>query len=139
MCPYLRKASFAKTRDSQKRGCAVSAPKLLQRINRDGNAFPYETELVEDWTPDGDRKDCDSYASWKFLECLEAGISDEVMDIATCWTETRGYHAVLLVYVEGKVWVLDNRFYWVEPIQFFQKRGYDFDIVAQFMQDWINE
>lgn len=115
------------------------APKLLQRINRDGNAFPYETELVDDWTPDGGRKDCDSYASWKWLECEAAGISTDFMCIATCYTETREYHAVLLVYMDGKVWVLDNRLYWVEPIQFFQKKGYDFHLVPQYMQDYINE
>ena len=127
----------------------MSAPRVLQTINRDGNAFPYATERVDDWSPDGDTKDCDSYATWKMLRCIEAGIPDEHMCIATCWVNgdyQSGYHAVLLVYMEGTVWVLDNRSHWVESIQFFQRqgapgdnnRGYDFDIVPAYMQRLIH-
>lgn len=127
----------------------MSAPRILQRINRDGNAFPYSTELVDDWTPDGASKDCDSYASWKMLRCLEAGIPSDHMAIATCWVNgdyEDGYHAVLLVYLDGKVWCLDNRSFWVERLDYFQRngapgdrKGYDFDLVPRYMQDLIND
>ena len=94
-------------------------PKTLQRINRDGNAFPYSTEPVDDWAPDGDSKDCDSYASWKMLRCLEAGIPSDHMAIATCWVNgdyEDGYHAVLLVYLDGKVWCLEIGPFGLSPL-----------------------
>lgn len=117
----------------------------LQRINRDVNAGdPFEREDVEDWRPLASLtgKDCDSYASAKWLDCLRAGFSDDDMALVTCWTNREhsegSYHCVLMVHHEGVVYVLCNIEHWVDTRNVFvQRHGYDFDMVPEFMQAFI--
>ena len=113
--------------------------KQLQQINKLGNAFPFAYEAVEDWSPDMYAKDCDSFASWKYLRCKEAGVSHRHLAIATCDINRDGVedHAVLLVYSpeDECVYCLDNRFFHVEEIGFFRRWGYSFIRVPVYMQE----
>lgn len=113
--------------------------KGLQQINKRGNVYPYETETIEDWSPDGYAKDCDSYASWKYLRCKEAGVSHKHLAIVTCDINRDGIedHAVLFVYSpEDKVvYCLDNRQYSTEEWTWFAKWGYRFVRVPVYMQE----
>lgn len=82
----------------------------LREVNAKYNALPYVSEFFEDWTPiTAAGGDCDSYATAKMEELLERGWPRESLRLATCYVETGGYHAVLLVDLEGQTWVLDNR------------------------------
>lgn len=96
-------------------------------VNTRGNQFPYKTEVAEDWTPEGDEKDCDSYMSWKQWQLVyKYGWDSRDLRAACCFVEpfqlrdpdtgewrwaTKGerYHAVLLVNLNGTTYVLDNR------------------------------
>ena len=93
----------------------------LQIVNTKGNLFPYKTEVAEDWTPEGDEKDCDSYMSWKLWVLVHKyGWPERSLRPATCFVPpyrdenglwvpkiNRG-HAILLVDYEGKTYALDN-------------------------------
>lgn len=83
----------------------------LRRINAEINAYPYESEVDDDWTPitEAGRGDCDSYATAKFQRLLWAGWSPRLMRFAVVLAENGRGHLVLLVDLDGQTWVLDNR------------------------------
>jgi predicted transglutaminase-like cysteine proteinase len=115
--------------------------KGLKQINRLGNAFPYQKEAIENWSPDMYRKDCDSFASWKYLKCKEGGVSHKHLAIVTCSTDRDDIedHAFLLVWsVEDEcVYGLDNYWRSVEEFDFFRRYGYNFVRIPVHMQDLI--
>lgn len=90
----------------------------LKIVNTKGNMFPYKTEVVENWTPEGDEKDCDSYATWKLYRLTHGyGWPERSLRLATCFVEPSAapekrnrFHAVLLADFEGVTYVLDNRY-----------------------------
>jgi len=112
---------------------------LLEKINQEGNRFPFQHEAVEDWSPDMYRKDCDSYASWKYLKCKEAGVSHKHLAICTVSTEGSDVenHAVLAVYAadDDCVYILDNRLNAVHEWQWFADWGYRYIRVPVYMSD----
>lgn len=118
----------------------------LKIINLAGNASdPYEPDrpFQDDWRPEASLtgKDCDSFASWKKRQILKIRWKmNEVMALATCWTTPHkadeDYHCVLLVYLEGEVWVLDNAGLFCTYIEA-ERRGYVFDNVPEYMQEFI--
>lgn len=99
-------------------------------VNADVNKLPYETELVEDWTPSTVKKrgDCDSHATAKqWILVKEKDFHEEKTRLATCFVEEfqlkdkvtgewrwarkeERYHLVLLVDVDGETYVLCNRY-----------------------------
>ena len=83
----------------------------LKTVNAEINEIPYETEIGDDWKPAvmGGTSDCDSYATAKFERLVDMGWPTNFLRLATCYVETGGYHAVLLVDWDGQTWVLDNR------------------------------
>jgi predicted transglutaminase-like cysteine proteinase len=115
--------------------------KQLQKINKEGNAFPFADEVFENWSPDMYAKDCDSYASWKYLKAKGQGVSHKHLAIVTCSVDGDEVedHAVLCVYSpeENEVYVLDNRYGDVETIDFFVGWGYRFVRIPVYMQDLI--
>lgn len=63
----------------------------------------------EFWTPALTAGDCEDYALKKREILLGCGVNPDSLSIATCWTETGGYHAVLIVSLPDNDYVLDNR------------------------------
>ena len=113
--------------------------KQLQQINKLGNVFPFADEYVEDWSPDMYAKDCDSYASWKYVQLKQRGVSHKHLAIVTCDIDRDGVedHAVLFVYSpeDGCVYCLDNRTFSTEKWTWFKSWGYRFVRVPIYMQD----
>jgi predicted transglutaminase-like cysteine proteinase len=82
----------------------------LVAVNKAINATPYVAEVGDDWAPITDMGgDCDSYATAKMQALYKIGWPLSAMRLATCWTETGEYHAVLLVDFDGTTFVMDNR------------------------------
>ncbi len=99
----------------------------LRIVNTKGNLFPYGTEVAEDWSPEGDEKDCDSHATWKqYVLFHKYGWPERSLRLACCFveefqlqdketgewrwaTKRERYHCVLLVDFNGTTYVLDNR------------------------------
>lgn len=94
---------------------------VLRQIQRDVNRdITYQSDIAhykksEHWAiPADGLGDCEDYALMKRHLLLKAGWPDEKLRLATCWTETGGYHAVLIAilgatWTEETWWVLDNR------------------------------
>lgn len=53
--------------------------------------------------------DCEDIALKKRQILLEQKVNPDTIKLATCWTETGGYHAVLIVTIADGDYVLDNR------------------------------
>jgi predicted transglutaminase-like cysteine proteinase len=83
----------------------------LRLVNAKVNLLPYKSEVDEDWSPITEEGgDCDSYATEKYRRLVAAGWPKSALRLATCVTETGGYHAVLLADLGEETWVLDNRY-----------------------------
>lgn len=88
----------------------------LEAVNIEGNKFPYESEVGDDWTPEGATKDCDSFATWKMRELVAKGWPVTALRLACCFVEKQAapekrnrYHLVLLADLNDMTWALDNR------------------------------
>ena len=91
---------------------------IMTEINREINAMPYLSEAEENWQPiTADGGDCYSYATAKFVAAVASGVSPMQLRLATCTTETGGYHAVLLYDEDGQTYVLDNRYHYPMLVQ----------------------
>jgi predicted transglutaminase-like cysteine proteinase len=70
-------------------------------------------EIGDDWRilGDGEAGDCEDFALTKIDELIDAGWPVGNLQMATCYTETGGYHAVVLIRTAnmGNL-ILDNRF-----------------------------
>lgn len=82
------------------------------------NAMPYKADAdrygqPEFWEVIGQKGgDCEDFALAKLRHLLAMGMPVAQMRLATCWCfpNHEGYHAVLLVDLNGTTWVLDNRY-----------------------------
>ena len=54
--------------------------------------------------------DCEDYALTKRKKLLDLDIDPNTFHLATCWTETNEYHAILIVSTTKGDYVLDNRY-----------------------------
>jgi len=63
----------------------------------------------EFWAVADGAGDCEDYALAKRQRLMQQGHSVDDLHLATCWTETGEYHAVLVVNTELGEFVLDNR------------------------------
>ena len=54
--------------------------------------------------------DCEDYALKKRQLLIEKGFNPDNLKLATCWVETEGYHAVLIVTLSDGDYVMDNRY-----------------------------
>ena len=53
--------------------------------------------------------DCEDYALRKRQILMERGVDPSLLKLATCWTETKDYHAVLIDTTSDGDFILDNR------------------------------
>lgn len=89
---------------------------LIEDIQRDINrntkyySDPALYNVPEFWTIANGKGDCEDYALAKRQRLLKAGFPLKVLALATCWTETNEYHAVLIVHTASNDLVLDNRY-----------------------------
>lgn len=89
----------------------------LEKVQQDVNARliyasdPEHYNRPEHWAiPEDGLGDCEDYALEKRRLLKDAGWPMTHLRMATCWTETGRYHAVLIaVDKPGTWWVLDNR------------------------------
>ena len=63
----------------------------------------------EHWEIAQTHGDCEDYALRKRKVLLDKGVPLSALRLATCWTETNEYHAVLIVVTPNGDYVLDNR------------------------------
>jgi len=88
---------------------------LLAKVNRSVNRdYFYVRDIdqyncAEFWTVMPEGGDCEDFALTK-REILLAEIPKCNLRLATCVTEEKSYHAVLVVILDGEKYVLDNRF-----------------------------
>ena len=104
--------------------------KKLETVNSEVNREPWVSDIDtfgdrDNWSPTG--KDCDSKAMKKRDMLVELGIPIDSLGMATCWTETEEYHAVLIVYTDKGDYVLDNRKDWIKPWEELTSEGYKWD------------
>ena len=92
---------------------------ILQDVNRFANVARYVTDLVNYGVPDywaTPRQflvkdgDCEDYAIAKFMSLRALGFdNDEMRIVVLNDLNLRTAHAVLIVYVDGVAWLLDNQ------------------------------
>lgn len=90
----------------------------LKIVQTKVNAMPYKADAdrygqPEFWEVIGQEGgDCEDFALAKLRHLLAMGMPAAQMRLATCWCfpNHEGYHAVLLVDLNGTTWVLDNRY-----------------------------
>jgi len=87
---------------------------LLEVVNEEVNHYPYrEQGVVGMLHADDLRKTgggvCSDYAYTKMLVLKENGVNDAGLGIATCLTDAKELHAVLIVSTTDGDFVLDNR------------------------------
>ena len=98
----------------------------MGEINRFVNKYPYVEDIVnwgvEDYweTPyEFQRKngDCEDYAIAKFMSLRALGVTGDVLRVAIVRDLNLGgiIHAVLIVFVDGKAYILDNQIKQVMP------------------------
>lgn len=78
----------------------------VYKVNKDINSIPYLSESIDAW---GDGHDCEDYAIEKRRELVTVGIPRNSMRLACAYTEADFYHAVLAIFAEEGVYILDNR------------------------------
>jgi predicted transglutaminase-like cysteine proteinase len=92
-------------------------------INSAINELPYKSDperynSPEFWTEiDSNGGDCEDFALAKRAALLAAGADHSDLHLATCFIETGGFHAVLVVDTNEGSFVLDNRFPFPMPKQ----------------------
>lgn len=110
---------------------------LLQKINKSWNekvAYrkdKYKYGKSDYWTvPEKLEGDCEDYAIAKqiTLDGLDIGSK-----LATCWTETGRYHAVLIVETDKGSLVLDNRYH---DVRRYEDLKYKWDKIEGDNEKW---
>lgn len=71
---------------------------------------PDQYGLKEYWNIPLNYGDCEDYALKKRQLLIDRGVRPDNLKLATCWTETGEYHAVLIVSLLDGDYVLDNRY-----------------------------
>ena len=88
----------------------------LEDVNREFNAYEYRADAdFDDWTPidlmPDKSSDCDSYATAKAEKLIKMGWPRAALRIAICGVRNpNGDHMVAIADLDGKTWVLDNRY-----------------------------
>lgn len=89
---------------------------VAERINTLVNANTQYTSDAEKygraefWEAANGSGDCEDYALAKRNILLRLGVPPIMLRLATCWTESNEYHAVLIAITDEGEWVLDNRY-----------------------------
>lgn len=95
----------------------------LSRLNKDINhrieyrSDKFTTGFAEWWEVADKYGDCEDYALKKLQVLYQQGVRIEDLILATAYVETGEYHTVLLVNINGRFAVMDNRSdvaYWIE-------------------------
>jgi predicted transglutaminase-like cysteine proteinase len=91
----------------------------LREVNRFANHAPYVTDPVNYGVPDywatpiqflTKDGDCEDYAITKFMSLRALGFSNDQMRVVVLNDmNLRAAHAVLVVYLDGTAWLLDNQ------------------------------
>ncbi len=102
-----------------------SVMEQLDTVNREMNKYPYITDLVNWQVPDYwetpreffiKSGDCEDYAIAKYESLLYLGFSNEDLRIVVLQDlNLQVAHSVLVVYVKGKAYILDNQTEQVVP------------------------
>lgn len=110
---------------------------LLSALARDGFALPEVDDrdrfgIADRWDPaDATGGDCEDKALRARAALIAGGWPEGGLRIATAWTETREYHAVLTIDVirhgAPATYVIDNRFPWVLGWDALSRHGYRWD------------
>lgn len=79
----------------------------VNQIKYVGDAQKYRK--ADFWTAIIDSGDCEDYAIAKLQRLLLRGWPVQALHLACCWTETKEYHAVLVVDTPQGAFILDNR------------------------------
>jgi len=92
----------------------LSFSNLLDVNSSVNSQITYTTDLqqfgkAEHWEATETLGDCEDYALRKRKVLLDKGVPLSALRLATCWTETNEYHAVLIVVTPNGDYVLDNR------------------------------
>lgn len=99
---------------------------MIERVNQAMNRHPYVTALAN-WGDPGywetpfeflrRNGQCEDYAIAKFMLLREAGIANDQLRLVVLQdTRQRLDHAVLVVYIGGEAWLLDNLIRNVVPV-----------------------
>ena len=89
---------------------------ILFKVNSNiNNSTRYKTDIElykspEYWNEANGEGDCEDYALAKRRLLIDANVDRSKIHLATCWTETKEYHAVLLVETDEGTYILDNRY-----------------------------
>jgi predicted transglutaminase-like cysteine proteinase len=93
-------------------------------------------EIGDDWRVmgEGEAGDCEDFALTKINELIDAGWPVGNLQMATCYTETGGYHAVVLIRTSnmGNL-ILDNRY---ENIMFQNNLDYRWHMYQRAGSSW---
>jgi predicted transglutaminase-like cysteine proteinase len=111
--------------------------KLIRKINKTWNdKIQYESDSnhyhkAEHWAfPFDGTGDCEDFAIAKRQALLSHGIDSR---FATCWCETGGYHAVLVVQTDHGYFILDNRH---DDVKGFSELPYKWDKIERENGKW---
>jgi predicted transglutaminase-like cysteine proteinase len=88
---------------------------INDRVNQGIRYAPDQGEDRWDIVEGGGTGDCEDYALTKRAALIALGWPGEALRIATAWTPSGVYHAVLTVDTDRGTYVLDNRYPRVEP------------------------
>jgi predicted transglutaminase-like cysteine proteinase len=79
--------------------------------------------------------DCEDFSLTCRQLLIDKGWERSMLRPACCWTETGGYHAVLVADIEGAAYVLDNRQKSVLP---WEDLPYKWDKILSFIgNEWV--
>ena len=109
---------LAELSDASPLAQVVRVNRVLNRVDYVDDAANYGAE--DYWATPGEfltrGGDCEDYAVAKFLALRALGFDAERLQVAVVWDEELDIgHAVLVVDVEGRELVLDNRVSWPKP------------------------
>lgn len=95
------------------------AAERIDRIHRTVNRLPYVSDAdnwgrADHWETPLEMfergGDCEGFALTKYFALRATGLADADMSVAVVWdNQDREEHAVLLVRLDGEVWMLDNK------------------------------
>lgn len=94
--------------------------KRIERVNREVNAVPYVPDgEVDDWKlPDRFKReggDCEDYAIAKYYRLRKQGFPERDMRLTVARLSWGEIHAVLIVWLNGQMMILDNMSEEIEP------------------------
>ncbi|MDL2285428.1 transglutaminase-like cysteine peptidase [Desulfovibrio sp. OttesenSCG-928-F07] len=113
-----RKTEAQKWEAIKKAAKTQTPMQILQEVNKFFNLWPYRTDmdrygLVDYWATPAEfidkSGDCEDYSITKMFALIQLGFKPESMRVAIIKDKIRNIdHAVLVVYIDTEVYVLDN-------------------------------